>query len=115
MSSGTPIKKNRATVAAAKRAERTESRAQRQQLRAMEARAAKTGTAPTAVVDDELEFVEVGGTGAAVMRRGKPALVKPVVLTRMQEYAYIRSDLRRLVIVAAGLFVLMLILLFVLG
>jgi hypothetical protein len=36
------------------------------------------------------------------------------VLTRAQEYAFIKADMRRLIIIASSLFVLMIVLLFIL-
>lgn len=44
--------------------------------------------------------------------RKKP-ISRPIPLTRGQEYAYIRSDLRRLLITAGSLLVLMLVILFI--
>jgi hypothetical protein len=41
------------------------------------------------------------------------ALLTPGGLSREAEYAYIRSDLRRLLITAAGLLALMLVILFI--
>lgn len=55
----------------------------------------------------------MAATGAiAVNRRtvGK-AVARPIGLTRDQEMAYVRSDLRRLLYIAGGLFVLMIVLL----
>lgn len=46
-------------------------------------------------------------------RRVATPVAPAVELTREQEFAYIRSDLRRLVIIAAGLLALMLVLLIV--
>jgi len=42
-----------------------------------------------------------------------PAATRTVALTREQEFAYIRSDMRRLVIIAGGLLAFMLVLLVV--
>jgi hypothetical protein len=46
-------------------------------------------------------------------RRGATPATQAVELTRDQEFAYIRSDMRRLVIIAGGLLALMLVLLIV--
>lgn len=86
----------------------------RAQIQAMEIRSAAT------VVEQH-----DGGTGAAFIetttetpRRGsgvkavKRPVAKPVLLTRAQEYAYVRSDLRRLVVTAGSLFAIMIVLLF---
>jgi hypothetical protein len=44
-------------------------------------------------------------------RRAAAALAPPIGLTREAEYAYIRADLRRLLITAGGLLALMLVIL----
>ena len=46
-------------------------------------------------------------------RRVAPPATRVVELTREQEFAYIRSDMRRLIVIASGLLVLMLVLLLV--
>lgn len=58
----------------------------------------------------------VAATGAvAVNRRSlNRAIARPIGLTRDQEMAYVRKDLRRLLYIASGLFVLMIALLIVL-
>ena len=101
------------------------NRPNRSQQRAMEIRAAAT-VAP--------DFVEVGGTlPESSPRNGAPAIpgtaaraarrtaagrakavVRPPVLTRAQEYRHIRADLRRLLITAGSLLVVMVILLVIL-
>jgi len=58
------------------------------------------------------EATVVGSPGRARRRVGIPATVA-VQLTRDQEFAYIRSDMRRLIIIAGGLLALMLVLLIV--
>jgi hypothetical protein len=45
--------------------------------------------------------------------RGPSAVFKPLGLSREQEFAYIRSDMRRLFIVAGSLFALMVLILFI--
>jgi hypothetical protein len=49
----------------------------------------------------------------AVLRQRRP-VARPRVLTRAQEYAFIKADMRRLIIIASSLFVLMIVLLFIL-
>jgi hypothetical protein len=46
-------------------------------------------------------------------RRLAASAFRPVGLTREQEYSYIRSDMKRLIFVAAGLLALMLLILVV--
>lgn len=99
-------------------------RANRSERRAAEIRSAQT------VIPDEPrgEFMEVGGgatgSGASAPRqspatRRYAARRRPVpqafVLTRDQEFAFIRADLRRMLITASTLLVIMLALLFILG
>ena len=58
------------------------------------------------------ETADVGAPTRA-RRRVAMATTRAVELTREQEFAYIRSDMRRLVIIAGGLLALMLLLLIV--
>jgi hypothetical protein len=53
-------------------------------------------------------------TAAAVTLTRRRAVARPRVLTRAQEYAFIKADMRRLIIIASSLFVLMIVLLFIL-
>lgn len=46
-------------------------------------------------------------------RRGASGVFKPAGLSREQEFAYIRSDMRRLFVVAAGLLALMVVILYI--
>ena len=46
-------------------------------------------------------------------RSANPVAAKPVLLTRAQEYAFIHSDFRRLLITAGSLLTVMLVLLFI--
>jgi hypothetical protein len=88
----------------------------RAQLKALAARQAMTtaavSTARTAEVEEELDDVTVGTPTAAsgALPRGR----RRVVLTREEEYGYIRRDLIRLAVIAAALLALMLVLLVVL-
>jgi hypothetical protein len=79
----------------------------------MEARAAAT---PIAVSSAET-IDQVAAAPMAGRRRGPAASRAPVVrakvLTHGEEYAYIRADMRRLIVIASALFVLMVVLLFV--
>jgi hypothetical protein len=58
------------------------------------------------------------GAGTAMpatrSRRLTASTFRPIGLTRTQEYDYIRSDIRRLFVVAGGMFALMLVILVVL-
>lgn len=88
----------------------------RAQVQAMEIRSAAT------VVEQH-----EGGTGTAILeteaatparRTGAPRatrrqVARPVLLTRAQEYAYVRADLRRLGITAGVLFAAMIVILFI--
>ena len=91
-------------------------RPNRSELRAAESRAAATVAAPPATPSDVAEADlggPVAGRASAARRLGRPrAVARPIVLSREQEYAFIRADLRRLLITAAGLFLLMIVLLF---
>lgn len=80
------------------------------QVRAAESRLPDEQTASVAVAD------AAGGTVVSLPRRvaaaTKRGIARPIVLSREQEFRFIRSDLRRLVITAGSLFVLMIALLF---
>ena len=80
----------------------------RAQLQAMEARAAATPA--EAVVPRD----PVPGAKRAPARTGRRTINRVYAITREAEYRYIRSDMRRLILVAAGLLVLMLVLLLIL-
>ena len=88
----------------------------RAQLKALAARQAMTtaavSSARTAEVEEELDDVAAGTPVAAsgALPRGR----RRVVLTREEEYGYIRRDLIRLTVIAVALLVLMLVLLVVL-
>ncbi len=99
------------------------ARPTRSQVKAMEARAA-SAAAPVqpnepVVEPVELDFaaIEVESApparGALPARPRKRATPKVIPLTREQEYAYIRSDMQRLLTISGGLLVLMIALLFV--
>lgn len=98
--------------AGARRTERTPARANRAQLRAMEARAVVTvPEASASSVEPETAVVASGGAAALTRRR---PVVRARVLTRSEEYAYIKDDMRRLIITGSILFVVMIGLLLVL-
>lgn len=93
-----------------------EPRMNRAQLQAMEIRSAAT------VVEQH-----AGGTGAAILETAEPAatrrtgtprvarkqVARPVLLTRAQEFQYVRADLKRLAITAGALLAVMIVVLFV--
>lgn len=87
----------------------------RAQVQAMEIRKAATvieeahGGTGTAIVD--LETPRVKRTGAS--RLLKKPVARPVMLTRVQEFRYVRADLKRLAITASALFAVMIIILFI--
>jgi len=73
----------------------------------------RTAAAPIDAVTGDLELV--GATAGSVRSsssasRRRP-VARPIVLSRDEEYAYIKQDMRRLVIIASALFLLMLVLL----
>lgn len=90
-------------------------RLNRAQLQAMEIRSAAT------VIDAESAATTAGLTesGARSVRRStsiaspKKIISRPVLLTRAQEYRYIRADMRRLILTAVALFALMIVILFI--
>lgn len=99
------------------------ARPTRSQIQAMEARAAsaEAGVEPAApvVAPVALDFAAVESevsrpsAGALPARARKRTVQKVVPITREQEYAYIRSDMQRLLTISGGLLVLMIALLFV--
>jgi hypothetical protein len=93
-----------------------EAKLNRAQLQAMEVRAAETLT-PDLQAAAVAEVEEGSAAPLAMARRAalatKRAVARPIVLTKEQEYRFIRADLRRLGITAGSLFILMIALLFV--
>ena len=91
----------------------------RAQLRAVEARSRAAGGAETAAVTAEsaadVRRTRTQGSvrGEAVGQARARAVARPVVLTREEEYHYIRGDLHRLLITAGALLLLMLVLLLI--
>lgn len=83
------------------------------EIRTSESVAINAATAARTVRERE---VDPSGT-APLSRRAVAAtrrvIARPVVLTREQEYRFIRTDLRRLVLTSGVLFVFMIILLFI--
>jgi len=87
----------------------------------MEIRAAATGFAqPTSKATEAGEApaqvysprVHAPQTRVAAPRPRKGAVAKPVAISREEEYHFIHADLRRLLITAGSLLILMLVLLF---
>jgi hypothetical protein len=85
----------------------------------MEIRAAETVTESDqldhALADRQVVSLQQEA-GTAIRRSvatSKRTIARPVVLSKVQEYRFIRADLRRLLITAGSLFVLMVALLFV--
>ena len=80
----------------------------------MQARAA---SAPIDAATGELELAS-GTPGASRISVGgasrRRPIARPIVLSRDEEYAYIKQDMRRLAIIAGVLFLLMIALLFLL-
>jgi hypothetical protein len=63
--------------------------------------------------ESPLPDTSVASAPTRTRRRAATSAAHAVELTRDQEFAYIRSDMRRLVIIAGGLLALMLVLLLV--
>jgi hypothetical protein len=67
-------------------------------------------------VSPAIDIEEPGSTSAVVPtrvpRRARPNVASVVALPREIEFAYIRSDMRRLLIIAGALLALMLVILF---
>lgn len=89
----------------------------RAQLQAMEIRSAATvveqhqGGTGTAII--ETEDVAPIARRTSAPRATRKQVARPVLLTRAQEFAYVRADLRRLAITAGVLFAAMIIILFI--
>ena len=117
MSAGAESKPGAPGASGNRRPERATPKVNRAQLRAMEVRAAETvrPAVPVADVAGPVVAAEPATSArpSAISRR-RPVIAKPIVLTKEEEYRYIRADMRRLGITAGGLFVLMIALLFVL-
>jgi hypothetical protein len=101
----------------AARVAQTEGKTNRAQLQAMEIREAETraGTAEVITNPDVSDGFVAGAIAASrrPMATAKRAIARPIVLTKEQEYRFIRADLRRLATTAGALFVVMIVLLFV--
>lgn len=94
-------------------------RPNRAQQRAMEVRAAETRiAAPIAPTEVEVASVEGLPRRSVAAPRGRTtgarvrAVARPIALTRQEEYRFIRNDMRRMIVTASGLIVLMIALLF---
>jgi hypothetical protein len=103
-----------------RRGKSTNRKPNRSQRKAQEVRLAETN-APSpidlTVALDQEELVPVGATAPVIAsRRVNRRQAQPItyVLPREVEYAYIRSDLRRLILTAGALLIFMFVLLFVL-
>jgi hypothetical protein len=82
-------------------------------MRAMEVRAAETvRPAVRDGADLAVPVESAAGARAGAISRRRP-IAKPIVLTKEEEYRYIRADLRRLGLTAGSLFVLMIVLLLI--
>lgn len=110
--------KERAAIKQRRADRAAQSKLNRAQLRAMEVRAAET-LAPEPDMMVAADAIGAGGAAAATLQPRRAAsmsrrvIARPIVLSKEQEYRFIRSDMRRLVITAGVLFVLMIVLLFV--
>ena len=110
--------KERAAIKQRRAARAAQSKLNRAQLHAMEVRAAETlAPEPGALV--AMDAVSAGSAATATAQPRHAAsmtrrvIARPIVLTKEQEYRFIRIDLHRLGITAGLLFVMMIVLLFV--
>jgi hypothetical protein len=110
--------KERAAIRQRRADRAAQSKLNRAQLRAMEVRAAET----LAPEPDALVAMDAVSAGSAATATAQPrhaasmtrrVIARPIVLTKEQEYRFIRIDLHRLGITAGLLFVMMIALLFV--
>ena len=87
----------------------------RAQKKAMEVRSAESVVSDQIVEAPAHLAVEAPTRRPVRARRrtGQAAAAKPALLTRAQEYAYIRSDFRRLLITGSSLLAVLLLLLFI--
>lgn len=110
--------KERAAIRQRRADRAAQSKLNRAQLRAMEIRAAET-LAPEEEDVLAAGVVDAGGAAAATLQPRRAAsmsrrvIARPIVLSKEQEYRFIRSDLHRLGITAGLLFVVMIVLLVV--
>ncbi len=109
MSSSSPTPKQTGT-GAAKTQGKPVPKVNRSQIRAMESRAASTPMEQFSLTGDDVAALSTARAGSSAISRKKP-VQRTFFLSRAQEYAYIRADMRRLIITAAGLLVVMLVLL----
>jgi hypothetical protein len=110
--STTPTR-NKSRSASQRRGDQSTARVNRAQLRAMEARSVAAPPEAFARPGDFEDSMEVSPSGTAVVSRRRP-IARVKVLSRAEEYAYIRADMRRLIITASALLVVMIVLLFIL-
>jgi hypothetical protein len=97
------------------------ARLNKAQQKAVEKRASETrwDDTATAVAEPNVAASPSGtaftsqGVAVATKTRGKPISQGVFLLSRAQELAFIRSDMRRLIIIASGLLLVMLVLLFI--
>lgn len=92
----------------------------RAQVQAMEARTQRIlsgpsqGTRNAAAVQETPMAATSRTTGVRSTARARNrAVARPMPLTRTEEYSYIRADLRRLLVTAGALLVVMIVLLFI--
>ena len=115
MSSTAPPSKRSNSSTPVKRADKQGPRVTRARVQAMESRASATPVDVFSTVEEDshtVAAVEGGRTAASISKRRPVA--KTYAISRALEYSYIRADMRRLIITASGLFVLMIVLLFIL-
>lgn len=94
----------------------TAPRLNRAQIQAMEIRSAATVVEQDSGGTGEA-FIEAGPAPtvrrATAARQARRPVARPVLLTRAQEFAYVRADLKRLALTAGALFALMVVVLFI--
>lgn|GEM_PF-2917485 len=110
MSSSSPTPRQTGT---AKATGKPVPKVNRSQIRAMESRAASTPMDQFSLTGDDVSELSTARAGSSAISRKKP-VQRTFFLSRAQEYGHIRADMKRLIITASGLFVVMLALLVIL-
>lgn len=105
MSSSSPSPKQTGSTATRATGKAT-PKVNRSQIRAMESRAASAPMEQFSLTGEEAAALAATRGGASAVSRRKP-VARTFFLSRAQEYVFIRADMKRLIITACGLFVLM--------
>jgi hypothetical protein len=90
---------------------KTAPKLNRAQIQAMEVRTAETVTSDEDILAIQAAVAAPSARSVAITKR--KVVPRAIYLTKAQEYAYIRADVRRLIITAGSLFALMIVILFI--